>query len=185
MIHSAYKLNKQSDNKQPWCTPFPFWNQFTSSSDCCFLTCIQVSQNTGKVIWYSHLLKNFSVCCDPHSQWLLLSNEAEVNVFLEFPCFLHDSLNVDNLISGSYFSKCILYIWKFLIHILLKPSLKEFGLNLASMWNEYNCAIVWTFFGISFLWNWDKNWPFPVLWPLLSFPNLLAFWVQHFNSIIF
>ena len=43
----------------------------------------------------------------------------------------------------------------------------------------------WAFFGIAFLWDWNENWPFPVLWPLLSFPNLLAYWVQDFNSVIF
>ena len=48
------------------------------------------------------------------------------------------------------------------------------------MWDECNCAVAWTFFGIGM-----KNWPFPALRPLLSFPNLLAHWVQHFNSIIF
>ena len=52
----------------------------------------------------------------------------------------------------------------------------------ASMWNECNCAVVWTFFGIALLWDWNENWPFPVLWPLWSFPNLLAYWVQHFHS---
>ena len=52
--------------------------------------------------------------------------------------------------------------------------------ELASLWDECNCVIVWTFFGIAFLWDWNENWPFPVLWPLLSFPNLLAYWVQHF-----
>ena len=54
-----------------------------------------------------------------------------------------------------------------------------------SMWDECNCAVVWAFFGIAFLWDWNENWPFPVLWPLLSFPNLLAYWVEHFHSIIF
>ena len=49
----------------------------------------------------------------------------------------------------------------------------------------WNCAVIWTVFGTAFLWNWNENWPCPVLWPLLSFPNLLAFWVQHFNSSIF
>ena len=53
------------------------------------------------------------------------------------------------------------------------------------MWDEYNCAVVWAFFGIAFLWNWKENWPFPVLWAVLSFPNLLTYWVQHFHSIIF
>ena len=55
----------------------------------------------------------------------------------------------------------------------------------ASLWDECNCAVVWAFFGIAFLWDWNENWPFPVLWPLLSFPNLLTYWVQHFHSIIF
>ena len=48
--------------------------------------------------------------------------------------------------------------------------------------DECNCEVVWTFFGISFLWDWNENWPFLVLWPLLSFPNLLAHWVQHFKQ---
>ena len=68
---------------------------------------------------------------------------------------------------------------------LLKPSLKDFEYYLAHMWNGCNCTVVWTFFGIALLWDWNENWPFPVLWPLLSFPNLLGYWVQHFNNIIF
>ena len=60
-------------------------------------------------------------------------NEAEVDVFLEFPCFLYDPTNVGNLISGSsVFSKPSLYIWKFLVHILLKPSLKDFVYYIAT-----------------------------------------------------
>ena len=54
-------------------------------------------------------------------------------------------------------------------------------LSLASMWNECNCMVVWTFFGIAFLWDWNENWPFPVLWPLLIFPDLLAYWVQKYS----
>ena len=50
---------------------------------------------------------------------------------------------------------------------------------------EMSAIVVWTFFGVAFLRNWNENWPFPVLWPLMSFPNLLAYWVQHFHSIIF
>ena len=53
------------------------------------------------------------------------------------------------------------------------------------MWNECNCAVVWTCFGIALLWNWNENWPFTALWPLLSFLNLLTYWVWHFHSIIF
>ena len=56
-----------------------------------------------------------------------------------------------------------------MVHVLLKPGLKDFEHYFASMWDEYNCAVVWTFFGIAFLWDWNENWPFPVLWPLLSF----------------
>ena len=74
---------------------------------------------------------------------------------------------------------CIKYIWKFSVHVLLKPSLKDFEYTLASMWNECNCIVIWTFFGIFFLWH------FPVLWPLLSFPNQLPYWVEHFDSFIF
>jgi len=60
-------------------------------------------------------------------------NEAEVDIFLEFPCFFYDPTNAGNLISGSSdFSKNSLYLWKFIVHILLKPSLKDFECNLAS-----------------------------------------------------
>ena len=77
-------------------------------------------------------------------------------------------------------------IWKFLIPVLLMPGLGNFDHSFASVWeNECKCVVVWAFFGIAFLWDWNENWPFPVLWPLLSFPNLLAYWVQHFHSIIF
>ena len=63
--------------------------------------------------------------------------------------------------------------------------LGEFEHYFTSVWDECNYAVVWAFFGIAFLWNWNENWPFPVLWPLLSFPNLVGYWVQHFHSIIF
>ena len=55
----------------------------------------------------------------------------------------------------------------------------------ASVWDECNCEVVWTFSDIAFLWDWNENWLFPVLWPLQRFPNLLAYWVQHVNSITF
>ena len=78
------------------------------------------------------------------------------------------------LISGSSaFSKTSLNIWKFKVYILLKPGLENFEHSFTSVWDECNCAIVWAFFDIAFLCNWNENWPFPVLWPLLSLPN---FW---------
>ena len=72
-----------------------------------------------------------------------------------------------------------------MVHILLKPGLENFEHYFASVWDECNCVVVWAFFGFAFLWDWNENWPFPVLWPLLSFPDLLAYWVRHFHSIIF
>ena len=84
--------------------------------------------------------------------------------------------------ASSAFPKSSLNTWKFLVHVLLKPGLENFVHYFASVWGEFKCAVVWTFFGIAFLWNWNENWPFPVLWPLLSFPNLLACWVQHFQE---
>ena len=157
-----------------------------SGSNCCFLTCIQVSQEAGKVIWYSHLFKNFPWFVVIHTiKGFNIESEAEVDVFLELSCFFHDPADVGNLISGySAFSKTSLNIWNFTVHVLLMPGLENCKHYFTSMWDECNCAAVWTFFGIAFLWDWNGNWPFPVLWPLLSFPNLLAYWVQHFHSII-
>ena len=107
-------------------------------------------------------------------------------MFLWNSLFFHDPADVGNLISGSSaFSKTSLNIRKFMVHVLLKPGLENFKHHFTSMWDECNCVVVWAFFGIAFLWDWNENWPFPVLWPLLSFPNLLAYWVQHFHSIIF
>ena len=113
-----------------------------SSSNCCFLSCIQVSQEAGKVVWYSHLFKNIPQFVVIHTvKGFSIGNEAEV--FLKFPCFLYDPVNVGNLIPGpSAFSKASLYIWKFSVHILLKPSLENFERNLASIRNECNCMVI-------------------------------------------
>ena len=97
----------------------------------------------GKVVWYSHLFKNFQFAVIHIVKDFSIVNEAEVDDFLELPCFLHDPTNVDDLISGfSAFSKPSLSIWKSSVQILLKPSLKDIGHNLASMWNENNCMVV-------------------------------------------
>ena len=158
-----------------------------SSSNCCFLTCIQVSQETGKVVWYSCLFQNFPQFIVIHTvKGFSIVNKAEIDVFLKFSCFFYDPADVGNLISGSSaFSQSSLNIWKFLVNVLLKPSLENFEHYSASMWDDCNCVVLWMFFGIALLWASNGNWPFPVLWPLLSFPNLLAYWVQHFHSIIF
>ena len=113
--------------------------------------------------------------------------KAEIDFFWgELSCFSYDPVDVGNLILGSSaFSKSSLNIWKFTVHVLLKPGLENFENYFYSMWDECNCAVVWTFFGIALLWDWNENWPFPVLWPLLSFPNFLAYWVQHFKASSF
>ena len=91
--------------------------------------------------------------------------------------------SIFNLISySSTFSKTSLNIWKFTVYVLLRPGLKNFEHYFTSVWDECNCVVVWAFFDIVFLWDWNEEWPYPVLWPLLSFPNLLAFWGQHFSS---
>ena len=113
-------------------------------------------------------------------------NKAEIDVFLELSWFCDDPADVGNLISGSSaFSKTTLTIWKFMVYVLLRPRLENFEHYFTSVWDECNCAVVWAFFGIAFLWNWNENWAFPILWPLLSFLNLLVYWVQRFHSIIF
>ena len=148
-----------------------------SSSNCCFLTCIQISQEAGQVVWYSHLFQNFPEFIVIHTvKGFSIVNKAEVDVFLQLSCFFHDPADVGNLIFGSSaFSKTSLNIWKFMVHVLLKPDLESFQQYFTSMWDECNCAVVWAFFGIALLWNRNEKWPFPVLWPVLSFPNFLEY----------
>ena len=134
-MYSACKLNKHGDNIQPWCTPFPIWNQ----SVVPYLVLSLVDLYTGfsedislRIFQFVliHTLRGFSVV-----------SETQVNVFLEFSCFFYDPSDIGNLISGSSaFSKPSLYIWKFSVHVLLKPSSKDFEHYLASMWNEHNCV---------------------------------------------
>ena len=98
-----------------------------SSSNCCFLTCIQISQEVGQVLWYSHLLKNFPQFIVIHTvKGCGIVNKVEIDVFLELSCFFDDPVDVGNLISSSSaFSKSHLDIWKFTVHVLLKPDLEN------------------------------------------------------------
>ena len=174
--HDILCIEKQSGNIQPWCTLFPVWNQ--SILSCQVLTV--ASWPAGRFLRrqgrWSGILISLRIF-----QFVVINTVKGFNVvmkqiFLEFFCFFYDPGDVGNLISGSStFSKPRLYIGNFSVYILLKPSLKDLEHYLASMWNECNCAVVWTCFGIAFLWNWNEDWPFPILWPLLSFPSLLAY----------
>ena len=130
MIYSAYKLNKQGNNIQPWHTPFPICNQ--SIVPCLVLTIASWSAYRfirRQVRWYGIPIfwRIFHICCDPHSQRFSVINEAEVEVLLEFSCFFYDPMDIGNLTSGSSaFSISSLDIWKFSVHVLLKPSLENF-----------------------------------------------------------
>ena len=163
---------------QPWRTPFPFWNQ--SVVPCPVLTVAS---------WAAYRFLKRQVRCSGipisfrifHS--LLWSTQSKHSQQCRNRCFS------GTLLLFWWSSGCwqfdLLKIWKFTVHILLKPGLENLEHYFTSMWDECYCAVLWAFFGIAFLWDWNENWPFPVLWPLLSFPNLLAYWVQHLHSIIF
>ena len=148
-----------------WCHPT------ISSSFIPFYSCLQSFPASG-------FFFNESVLC-----WCFSGN---TNFFWNSLAFSMIQWIVGNLSSdSSAFSKSSLNIWKFSVYILFKNNLENFEHYFAIMWDECNCAVVWTFFGIAFLWDWNENWHFPVWWPLLSFPTLLTYWVQHFHSIIF
>ena len=112
------------------------------------------------MIWYFHVLKRFSqlVLANKVKSFWLVKNGG-VDAFLEFSRFFYDPIDLDDLISGSYaISRSSFNIWKFLFHILWKPGLENIECYFASMWDECNCEVVWTFFGIAFLWDWNENW---------------------------
>ena len=100
------------------------------------------------MVWYSHLFKNFPQFVMIHTvKGFSVVDETEVDVFLEFPCFLCDPANAGNLISGSSsFLKPSLDIWKFLVHIMLKPSIQDFKHDHTCMRKEGNCLMLSTFF---------------------------------------
>ena len=144
-----------------------------SSSNCCFLTYIQISQEAGKVVCYPHIFKNFPQFVVIHTvKGFSIVNKAVVDVFLELSCFFDDPMDCWQ------FDLWFLWLlWIQLEHLEFHSSRavsEKFEHYFVSVWGEYNCAVVWIFFGSAFLWDWNENWLFPVLWPPLSFPNLLA-----------
>ena len=191
-MYSAYKLNKLNENIQTWCTPFPILNR--SVVVCLLLTIascpayrLQVSQKTSKVVWYFHFFKNFPQFVVIHTaKAFSIVKETEVDFFFNSIAvsIIRQMLVIWSLsICSSVFSKSSFYIWKFLVHLMLKPSLKDFEHFLANMLNE--CTLAVNILWLCPAWYRNENWPLPVLWPLLTFPNLLAYLVQQFNNIIF
>ena len=189
-MYSAYKLNKQGDNIQLWLTVFPILNQ--SVVPCLILT---VASWPAYRFLRRHIrrsgipisLRIFQVCCDPHNQTFYHSQWSRSRCFSGIPLLffmIQWMLAIWSLVplpflnpactSGNFwFTYCWSLAWRILSITLL-------GCEMS--------AIVWvvcTFFGIALLWDLNENWSFPVLWPLLGFPNLPAYWVQHFHSIIF
>ena len=106
-----------------------------SGSNCCFLTCMQISHEAGKVVWFSHLFKSFPQFVVIYlAKDFSIVNETEIDVFLEFSCFFYGPVDVGHLSAGSsIFSKPRLNIWKFSVHILLKPGLENFEHYFASV----------------------------------------------------
>ena len=138
-------LTDSFPNLEPVCCPMFSFN-------CHFLTHIQISQEAGQVVWYSHLFQNFPQFVAVHTvKGCGVVNKAETDVFGGLSCFFNDPADVGNLIPGSSaFSKSSLSIWKFTIHVLLRPGLENFEHYFTSMWDECNFVAVWTFFGIAF-----------------------------------
>ena len=133
-----------------------------SSFNCCFLTCIQVSQEAGMVVWCSHLFKNFPQFVIHTVKSFSIVNEAEVDFFWKSLIF-----SMIQWMSAAWSLDPLPFLnpaWTSgnSVHVLLKPSLENFEHYFASVWDECNCAVVWTFFGIAFLCDWNENWPFPV-----------------------
>ena len=154
-----------------------------SSSNSCFSIRWHISQEAGQVVWCSHLLKNFSHFVVIHSvQVFGIVNKAEI-VFCNSHAFLMIQWmfkvwslvplpypNLTYTSGSSWFTYCWSLAWRILSITLLACGC--------------NCAVFWTFFGVAVLWDWNENWPFLVLWPLLNIPNLLAYWIQHFHLIV-
>ena len=189
MMFAAYKLNKQGDNVQPWCTPFPIWNQ--SVVPCTVLTVaswpayrflrrqvrLSASPVSKNFPWFVviHTVKGFGII-----------NKTEIDVFMELSCSFDDPVDVANLISGSSaFYKSSLTIWKFTVHILLNPSLKNFEHYLCYhvRWVQVcgSLAILWHCLSLRL--EWKLTFSSPVA--TAEFSKLLTYWVQHFHSIIF
>ena len=161
MMYSAYKLNKQGDNIQPWRTPFPIWNQ--SVVPCPVLTVAswpayrflkgQIKRSSIPVSFrfFPQFVVVYTV------KGFVIVNKTEVDVLLELSCFFDDPTDVGNLISGSStYSKSSLNIWKFMVHVLLKPGLDNFEYYFTSMWDVQLCgslSILWHCLSLGLEWK--------------------------------
>ena len=186
-MYSAYKLNYQDYNVQPWCTPFPNWNQSV-------VPCKVLILASWPTYWFLRRPVRWSVIPNSlrifHS--LLWSTQSKViaKSMKQNQIFFFNSLAFSMI-------QWMLEIWCLVPLLFLNPAWTSgscwFTYCWSLLWRILSMTLlacemyagVWTFFGIALLWDWDEHRPFLVLWPLLSFPNLLAYWVQHFNTIIY
>ena len=168
LMYSAFKLNKQGDSIQPWYTPFPIWNQ---SVVPCSWPAYRFLRRQVRWSGISISLRIFQFVVIHTVKGFGVVNKAEIDVFWNSLAFsmIQWMLATLSLVPLSFRNPAWTSGSSQFIHILLKPGLENFEYYFASMWDECNCAVVWTIFGITFLWYGNENWPFPVLWPLLSF----------------
>ena len=184
-MFSAYKLNKQDDNIQPLHTPFPIWSQ--SVVPCPVLTVASWPAyrfHRRQVRWsgISISLRIFQFVVIYTVKGFRVVHETEIHVFLEFPSFFYDPIDVGNLISGSSaYSKYNLYIWKFSV---LEAQIEGFWALPCQRVKYVQLCSSLMFFRIDLLWEWNENWPFPVA-TTAEFSRVAAYWVKQFNSIIF
>ena len=160
-MYSAYKWNKHGDNIQSLCTPFPIWNHSVVPLPVLTVASWPAYRFLKRQVRWSAIPISFRIFHSvlwPTDKDFGIVNKVEVDVFLQLSCFFDDPVDVGNLLSGSSaFSKISLNIWKFTVHILLKPGLENFEHYFTSLWDEFNCTVVWAFFGIHFLWNCNEN----------------------------
>ena len=135
---------------QPWCILFPIWNQSFVPCPVLRVASWPAYRYLRRQVRWSDIpisLRIFQFVAIHTVKGFSVVHEAEVDVFLEFSCFFYDPTDVGTLISGfSAFSKSSLNTGKFLVHVLLTPALENFEHYFTIMWNEYNCAVGWTFF---------------------------------------
>ena len=139
-----------------------------SCSNCCLLTCIQVSQEAGQVAWYSHLFQNFPQFVVIHTvKGFSTVDEAEVDVLLEFSCFFYDSVDVGSLISGSFaFYKSSWYIWKFSIHVLYSLPCRILSITCICLYFSGDFFVV------------NCIWVLPLNWNVLNHLHLMHLLIQ-------
>ena len=173
-MYSAFKLNKQGDNIQPWWIPFLIWNQSVVSCPVLTVASWPAYRFLRRQIRWSGIpisLRIFQFVVIHTVKGFGVISKAEVDMFLELSCFFYNPMDVGNLISGSSdFLKSSLNIWKFIVHVLFKPGLENFEHYFASMWDECNCAGVWAFFGIGMKTDHFQAcghcWVFHICWPV-------------------